>query len=109
MAFNVDVQCYAGYRDEETPRRFTTGTRAVEVEDVVDRWHGPDHRYFKVRGGDGATYILRHDTVRQAWEVVVYQRDVTPSDKHDKEAAGSGGAQPKPSVYTSRASTRVRH
>lgn len=109
MAFNVDVQCYAGYRDEETPRRFTTGTRAVEIEDVVDRWHGPDHRYFKVRGGDGATYILRHDTVRQAWEVVVYQRHLTPAPRHDERTISDRSVEPRPSVFTSRESARVRH
>jgi hypothetical protein len=49
----IRVECYAGYRGEETPRRFFLGERAVEVREVVDRWLAPDHRYFKVRGSDG--------------------------------------------------------
>lgn len=37
----------------------------------MDRWLAPDHRYFKVRGGD-ATYILRHDVTADAWELVLF-------------------------------------
>jgi len=60
---SVRVECYAGYRGEETPRRFSFGERQVEVDEVVDRWLTPDHRYFKVRGDDGSVYVLRHDAV----------------------------------------------
>jgi hypothetical protein len=68
----VSVICHAGYRGEETPRRFELGSRAVEVTEVIDRWLAPDHRYFKLRGSDGAVYILRHDVSGGAWELVVY-------------------------------------
>ncbi len=71
---DVKVECYAGHRGEETPRRFDLGGRRVEVAEVVDRWYGPDHRYFKVLGGDGATYILRHDEPQDRWEMVVMTR-----------------------------------
>ena len=71
----VDVECYAGHRAEETPRRFTLGATVIEVVEVVDRWLAPDHRYFKVRGGDAATYILRHDVTADAWEVVLFTVD----------------------------------
>lgn len=67
------VECYAGYRGEETPRRVFFGERAVEVEEVVDRWQGPDHRYFKLRGSDGAAYILRQDTPTGTWELTLYR------------------------------------
>lgn len=68
------VESYAGYRGEETPRRFFLGQRAVEVAEVIDRWLAPDHSYFKVAGGDGATYILRHDEVAESWELTLYDR-----------------------------------
>jgi len=71
----VSVECYSGYRAEETPRRFILGTAAIEVVEVLDRWLAPDHRYFKVRGGDRATYILRHDVKAGAWELVLYTTD----------------------------------
>jgi len=70
----VRVECYAGYRGDETPQRFFLGERAVDVEEVVDRWYGPDHRYFKVRGSNGATYILRQDTVADRWEMTLFDR-----------------------------------
>jgi len=69
----VSVSCYAGYRGEETPRRFTLGKNRVEVREVMDRWLAPDHRYFKLRGDDGAVYILRHDAVGDRWELVLYR------------------------------------
>ena len=71
-AFRVTVECYAGYRGEETPRRFTLVERTVAVADVLDRWLAPDHRYFKVRGEDGCTYVLRHDIDTGAWEVTAF-------------------------------------
>ena len=70
---HVRVECYAGYRGEETPRRFHLGERTVEVAEVVDRWLAPDHRYFKVRGDDGARYILRHDPDAGDWELTLYE------------------------------------
>jgi len=71
---NIKVDCYAGYRGEETPRRLVFGARAVEVADVIDRWYGPDHRYVKVRGADGATYILRHDLETGTWALTLFDR-----------------------------------
>lgn len=70
----VRVECYAGYRGEETPRRFWIGDRGVEAVEVIDRWLSPDHRYFKLKGGDGDTYILRHDTVAGRWELTLFLR-----------------------------------
>ena len=48
------------------------GDRDIEVIAVVDRWLSPDYRYFKVLGGDGATYILRHDS--SGWEMTMFRR-----------------------------------
>lgn len=68
----IRVECYAGYRGDETPRRFWLGERPVAVIDVLDRWQGEDHRYFKLRGDDGASYILRHDVRSGAWTLTMY-------------------------------------
>jgi len=68
------VDCYAGHRGEETPRKFHMGQREVHVTDVIDRWLSPDHRYFKIRGDDGALYILRHDIETDRWELTLYER-----------------------------------
>lgn len=70
----IEVECYAGYRAEETPRALRFGERRVQVVDVVDRWLAPDHRYFKLKCDDGATYIIRHDAERDEWELTMMER-----------------------------------
>ncbi len=73
-ALEVRVDCYAGYRGEQTPRRFSFDGRIVEVVEVLDAWLAPDHRYFKVKGDDGAFYILRNDVITARWELTMYDR-----------------------------------
>ncbi len=78
MAFEgesfIRVDCHAGHRGEETPRRFHLGARVIEVAEVADQWLAPEHRYFKVIGDDGRRYILRQDTVSGRWALVMYER-----------------------------------
>lgn len=66
---SVRVECYAGYRGEETPRFFFFGEREVEIAEIVDRWVTPEHRYFKVRDKYDMVTILRHDIVSGRWEM----------------------------------------
>lgn len=68
----VRVECYAGHRADEEPRRFFLGEREVAVDTILDRWLDPAHRYFKVRGDDGGIYILRHDLDDERWELTLY-------------------------------------
>jgi hypothetical protein len=70
----VQVECYAGYRGEETPLRFSLGDRRIEIGDVLDCWLAPDHRYFKVRTPEGVC-ILRHDVVTGDWELTWFERE----------------------------------
>ena len=70
----IVVDCYAGYRGEQTPRRFQLRERVFEVETVVDQWLAPDHRYFKVRTTDGDRCILRHDVAADRWELTMFER-----------------------------------
>lgn len=88
----IQVSCYAGYRGEQTPRRFWLGKNPVEILNIEDRWLAPDHRYFKVRGGDEAIYILRHDPYDHTWELVFFQH---PSrEKIASPTPGSGPDSP---------------
>jgi hypothetical protein len=77
----IRVECYAGYRGDETPVRFHLGARVIEVEDVLDRWLDPAHRYFKVKGDDGGVYILRHDTRTDAWQMTLFDGGKMPGTK----------------------------
>jgi len=69
----IRVECYAGYRGEETPRRIWMGNRKIEIKEVQDQWLSPDHRYFKILGDDNAVYILRHDSKSWDWDLTFYK------------------------------------
>jgi len=68
----IRVECYAGYRGEETPVRFYLGERKIEVVEVIDRWLSPDHRYFKAKGDDGGLYIIRYDVPSDQWALTLF-------------------------------------
>lgn len=74
----VHVECYAGHRGEETPHAVVIGERRVQVAELLDRWLAPDHRYFKLKGHDGDTYIVRHDVTSGMWELTMYERPREP-------------------------------
>jgi hypothetical protein len=69
----LKVSCYAGYKGEETPREFVLGDNHIRIEQIIDRWLSPNHRYFKLIGDDGNTYIIRHDIETYTWELTFYQ------------------------------------
>lgn len=74
----VQVECYAGSRSEESPRRFLIGARAVTVIEILDRWLSPAHNYFKLRGDDGGIYILCYDLSRDRWEMTLFNSGERP-------------------------------
>ena len=65
----VSVDCYAGSRGDETPRRFTFENQLVEIRTIVNQWRTPDHRYFKVRTAASESYTLQQDVTSEAWEL----------------------------------------
>ncbi|GAB6905487.1 hypothetical protein JCM12296A_13220 [Desulfosarcina cetonica] len=92
---NIRVECYAGYRGEETPRRFFMGQRCIAVVAVQDRWLAPDHRYFKLMGDDGGLYIVRHDPYIDEWQLTCFKKD-PQSPTASKADSAWCGAHPKP-------------
>ncbi len=95
----LGVECYAGYRGEQEPRRLRFGSRTLAVAEILDRWLGPDHRYFKLSGEDGGLYILRHDETARRWELIFYARDGAAHDAGQQEPPVSrqSGAESLPS------------
>jgi hypothetical protein len=71
---DIRVDCYAGHRGEETPRRFWLAGSEIAIQEVLDRWLAPDHRYFKVRDRLGDTYVLRHEVATERWELTLFRR-----------------------------------
>lgn len=78
---NLEVECYAGYRGDESPRCFLLGKRTIQVIDELDRWLDPKYRYFKVLGDDGGIYILRHDAISNQWEMTLFDSGARPETK----------------------------
>lgn len=70
----VSVEYHPGHRGEEVPLAFCVGNRRIEIVEILDRWPGRDHRYFKVRGSDGDLYILRYDTPTGEWEITLFEQ-----------------------------------
>ena len=75
---DLRVECYAGYRGEQEPRAFRLGERRIAVVEIVDRWMGPDYRYFRVSGDDGNLYVLRRDDATAEWTLGAFTRAARP-------------------------------
>src|SRR2546427_6286757 len=75
------VECYAGYKGEQTPRAIVQGDRRIAVDDVLDQWLAPDDRYFKIRGDDGDVYIVRQDVASGEWTLTMFERQRTTNDE----------------------------
>lgn len=69
----IGVECYAGHRGEQTPRALILKNRRIGVAEVLDAWLAPDHRYFKLKGEDGNTYLVRHDEAAGRWELTMFR------------------------------------
>ena len=64
----VQVECYAGARADESPRRFILEGHTIEIREVLDRWYQVESKaewpradYFKVSAADRREYLLKHD------------------------------------------------
>jgi hypothetical protein len=71
---DVAVECYSGYKGEETPRAFIYQNRRFEILEVLDRWYeggmdssGVAHNYFKAKTPDGEIFLLRYTPRFQSW------------------------------------------
>ena len=58
----------------DMPRALRLDGRRVAVAEILDQWFGEDYRYCKLRGEDGAIYILRVIEHRAAWELTMFAR-----------------------------------
>lgn len=75
-AIQTEVQCYSGYKADQSPRRFLLADQWIEVEEVLETWkqagresNEPQADHFKVRGNDGHDYLLRHDLDTDEWTI----------------------------------------
>lgn len=70
----IKVECHAGYRGDQYPKRFILGEKVLEIREVADQWYSPSFRYFRVLADDDATYVLRHDEAHDVWTLEAFRR-----------------------------------
>jgi hypothetical protein len=70
MSTRIRVSCYAGVKGDERPLSFTLDGVTLQVIEILDRWYDPDYDFFKVRGDNQRSYLLRHDLNQDAWDLV---------------------------------------
>jgi len=66
----IEVVAYSGYKANERPLYFVVKEQKLGVVDVVDRWYGEEHDYFKVLADDGKIYLIRWQRLRDVWFLV---------------------------------------
>ncbi|MBE9529090.1 MAG: hypothetical protein IME99_07605 [Proteobacteria bacterium] len=74
MLIKIQVEAYAGYKANERPRSIKIRERVLPVVEVLDRWYGTDHDYFKLLAEDGYIYIIRYDRGTDGWELTMMER-----------------------------------
>lgn len=72
----MKVECYAGYKGDQYPKRFTLGEQALDITDVEDQWYSPSSQYFRVLASDGNIYVLRHDQEKDVWTLDAFRKPV---------------------------------
>ncbi len=75
---SLTVEAYSGYKADERPAAFRLEGRRIAVREILDRWYGEDHAYFKVSGEDGTVYIIRQDRSSDAWELIFMEVPTAP-------------------------------
>ncbi|MBW2339012.1 MAG: hypothetical protein JRF50_01495 [Deltaproteobacteria bacterium] len=63
----MHVSCYSGYKADERPISFTLLGRELMVEEIIDRWYGPNNSFFKVLANDNKVYLIKHDQDEDQW------------------------------------------
>jgi hypothetical protein len=74
----LTVEAYAGFRADERPVALHLEDRRIAVREILDRWYGEDHAYFKLTGEDTMVYIIRHDHSSDIWELILLEVPTAP-------------------------------
>ena len=57
----IKVECYSGHKADERPVSFLLDGNKIMVEEIIDRWRGPEFEFFKVLADDGKAYLLKYN------------------------------------------------
>jgi hypothetical protein len=69
----IKVEYQAGLAGEPEPAVIWFGNRRLAVVAIVDRWYGPQRRWWKL-DTEGGVYILRCEDGSEAWELAAVPR-----------------------------------
>ena len=72
-AVRIEVEAYSGFKANERPQSFRLNGRQYRVEEVCDRWYGPDSSYFKVRADDRNLYIFEYRPALDEWSLASFR------------------------------------
>lgn len=74
----IQVECYSGYKVNERPVAFTYRGHRWSVAEIMDHWYEggiepsrPAMDYFKVRTAEGPVFLLRYNSLFDAWGLMV--------------------------------------
>jgi hypothetical protein len=81
MLIKIKVEAYAGYKANERPRSIKIRERVLPIVEVLDRWYGEDHDYFKLMAEDGYIYIIRYDSKTDGWELTMMEKAEDDSEE----------------------------
>jgi hypothetical protein len=84
----IEVECYAGYKGEESPRSFFYLGRRHEIQEILDRWYEESrtapavrYEYFKIKTKEDEVFLFRYIPSRLSWELCRV-RPARPSANH---------------------------
>jgi hypothetical protein len=69
----LQVESCAGLHGDLEPLAFLLGGQRIDVVEIVDRWIGAEHSYFRVAASDHCMYILRYTLPLRQWELTLFQ------------------------------------
>lgn len=81
----IQVECYAGFKANESPRSFTYDNKTLKITDIIDRWHGLEDAYFKVKAEDEDIYLLKYDKKIDKWYLEIDDPTLKPTVGEDKK------------------------
>lgn len=74
----IQVECHAGYKADEYPRKFTWDHIEFEITEILDRWYEgyasstePTIHYFRVKTHLKGSFLLKHEIKNDRWFLVV--------------------------------------
>ncbi len=61
------MEAYSGYKANERPVYLIRDGERLRIENIVVRWYGPEHDYFKVVAEDGKVYLIKWHRYLDVW------------------------------------------